>query len=90
MAKKSSKKQVNFKLEAPEAKEVFLAGTFNDWDTAARPMKKGAKGIWRTRMSLEPGVYEYRFVVDGEWMDDPACKECRENEHGTCNCVVRV
>ena len=90
VARKSSKKRVSFKLEAPEAKEVFLAGTFNDWDEGVRPLKKDAKGIWRTRISLEPGVYEYRFFVDGEWVDDPECEECRENEYGTCNCVVRV
>ena len=90
MAAKSGKKRVSFKLVAPEASEVFLAGTFNDWDSAARPMKIDARGIWRTRVSLEPGVYEYRFFVDGEWMDDPECEECRENDYGTWNCMVRV
>ena len=90
MVGKSNKKQVSFKLEAPEAEEVFLAGTFNDWDPAAKPMKKGARGIWRTRISLEPGVHQYRFFVDGEWMDDPACEERCENDYGSCNCVVEV
>lgn len=61
-----------------EFAEFFLAGTFNDWDSSARPMKKDARGIWRTRLSLEPGVY------------DSQCEECRENDYGTCNCVVRV
>lgn len=90
MAKKSSKKRVGFKLNAPEAQEVFLAGSFNEWDEGARPLKKDAKGVWRTRISLEPGEYEYRFIVDGEWVDDPECEDRCENEYGICNCVVRI
>lgn len=87
---KSSKKQVHFKLEAPAAKEVYLAGSFNDWDLAARPLKKDAKGVWRTRINLEPGVYEYLYYADGEWMDDPQCEERCLNEFGTYNNLVRV
>jgi len=90
MAKKSSKKRVAFKLKAADAREVFLVGSFDDWDEGARPLKKDAKGVWRTRVSLEPGVHEYRFIVDGEWVDDPECEEHCENAYGSCNCVVRV
>ena len=53
-------------------------------------MKQDKKGMWRTTVSLEPGLYEYRFVVDEEWRDDPACEERCANAFGTCNCVVRV
>jgi 1,4-alpha-glucan branching enzyme len=90
MAERSSKKRVSFKLAAPTAKVVYLAGTFNDWDPAARPMKQDTKGIWRTRVSLAPGVHQYRYFVDGEWFDDPLCEDCCENAYGSSNCVVRV
>ena len=90
MAQKSSKKRVGFKLKAPQAREVFLTGNFNDWDPETRPLKKDARGVWRTRVTLEPGRYEYRFFVDGEWVDDPECEERCQNEFGTSNCVVCV
>ncbi|MGK0200039.1 MAG: hypothetical protein ACI91J_003329 [Yoonia sp.] len=39
---------------------------------------------------MEPSDYEYRFMVDGEWVDDPACQQTRANGFGTENCVRRV
>lgn len=90
MVKKSLKKRKMFKLAAPGAGSVFLVGSFNDWDPDKRPLKADAKGIWKTTMSLEPGVHEYRFVVDGEWRDDPACTARRHNEFGTTNCLLHV
>ena len=85
-----TKKRGTFSLHAPEASQVCVAGTFNDWDPEARPLKQDKKGTWRTWTSLEPGRYEYRFVVDGEWREDPACAETCDNSFGTCNSVLRL
>ena len=52
-------------------------------------MKKNAKG-WKTVKYLDPGIYEYRFIVDGVWADDPACKSRRSNQYGSENCVLEV
>ncbi|MFH1569800.1 MAG: glycogen-binding domain-containing protein [Gemmatimonadota bacterium] len=84
------KKSVAFTLRAPGAKSVFLAGSFNHWDATGCPMKQSGKGLWTSQVPLEPGTYEYRFVVDGEWQDDPACPEHRTNAFGVNNCVVCV
>ncbi len=86
----SAKKRANFRLAAPEARQVYLAGTFNDWDPTSRPLKKDAAGVWKTWLMLSPGEHEYRFFADGEWVDDPECSEHRDNEFGTANCVRRV
>ncbi|MEW6721101.1 MAG: isoamylase early set domain-containing protein [Thermodesulfobacteriota bacterium] len=80
-------KKVKFEYSAPEAKEVFLAGNFNRWDTRANPMKKDRKGIWKATLSLEPGRYEYRLIADGGWENDPSCADCVANEFGGENCV---
>jgi 1,4-alpha-glucan branching enzyme len=90
MADKNTKKRVTFKFNSSEAREVFLAGSFNAWDPSARPLKKDAKGFWKTVMMLPKGVYEYRFVVDGQWMDDPDSPEKRLNEFGFYNSVLIV
>jgi hypothetical protein len=50
-------------------------------------MKKDKKGIWKTTASLKPGRYEYRFLVDGDWKNDPCCPGRVPNEFGSQNCV---
>jgi hypothetical protein len=47
-------------------------------------------GEWIAEVDLKPGAYEYRFVVDGQWIEDPAAREQRTNPYGGCNSVVRV
>jgi 1,4-alpha-glucan branching enzyme len=50
-------------------------------------MKKDKKGVWKAAVSLKPGKYEYRFLVDGNWENDPSCTGCVSNEFGSKNCV---
>jgi len=83
-------KKVSFEFLAPEAQEVYLAGGFNNWDINANPMKKDKKGLWKATLSLKPGRYEYRFLVDGNWENDPSCCDCVPNEFGSENCVRTV
>ena len=85
-----TKKKASFRLNAPEATMVCLAGSFNEWDPSVRPLRRDAKGAWMTTVTLAPGIYEYRFIVDGEWCDDPDASERRANEHGTQNCIIRI
>lgn len=79
-------KRVSFRLNDPQAREVFLCGTFNTWDPSVCPMKRGRKGLWSASLTLEPGTYEYRFLVDGEWQNDPH-SETVPNPYGACNNV---
>jgi len=83
-------KKVQFSFAAPEAQQVFLAGDFNGWDTGATLMKKDKKGEWKKALSLAAGRYEYRFIIDGKWQNDPSCSCCVQNEFGSMNCVVEV
>ena len=76
-----------FAFQAPVARQVSLAGDFNNWDTNAAPMNKGSDGIWRLGVPLGPGRYEYRFYADGVWQDDPSAQQRAANAVGTENCV---
>ncbi len=87
MAGKIKTKKIQFEFLAPEALKVYLSGSFNNWDTKSNPMKKDKKGVWKTTLSLGPGSYEYRFLVDGNWQNDPSCSNCIPNEFGSENCV---
>ena len=62
--------QVTFRYNG-SGTNVYLAGSFNSWSTSANKMTKSG-GVFSTTVTLEPGVYEYKFVVDGEWITDPA------------------
>lgn len=80
---------VFFLKDHPNAKEVILAGSFNGWNEHALAMFKTDEG-WELRAELPPGRYEYKFIVDGEWMHDPENKEKVRNEHNTFNSVLNV
>ncbi|MGH7530846.1 MAG: isoamylase early set domain-containing protein [Gemmatimonadales bacterium] len=65
---------VRFVLVAPEARQVTVAGTFNQWDPQAAPLvRTGPAGTWTATLRLPAGEHEYAFVVDGvRWVPDPA------------------
>ncbi len=94
MAGKTAKpiklKKVEFVLDAPEAKAIFLAGTFNDWSVEKHPMKKSHEQRWEKTLTLAPGSYEYKFFVDGRWTEDPQNERRCTNIFGTLNSIVKV
>jgi hypothetical protein len=72
-----------------DARQVILSGEFNGWDEH-KPQMRPVKGGWEIRVSLEPGRYEYKYIVDGNWITDPGNLEKVENVHGTYNSVLKV
>jgi 1,4-alpha-glucan branching enzyme len=87
---KTPKKRANFQFVAPGARQVCIAGTFNDWDPVARPLRRGKDDVFRTWMNLPTGTYEYRFVVDNEWHEDPAADAHKPTPYGGHNSVLVV
>lgn len=77
-----------FRLEAPLAQSVKLAGDFTGWEPLE--LSPGHEGFWQIIIPLSPGRYAYRFLVDGEWHDDPDCMEAEANPFGTINAVIDV
>ena len=65
---------VRFVLFAPQAQQVAVAGTFNQWDPAVAPLvRTGAAGVWAVTLTLPAGQHQYAFIVDGaRWVLDPA------------------
>ncbi|MCW5557209.1 MAG: response regulator [Verrucomicrobiae bacterium] len=78
------------RLTHPTAQQVCVAGSFNDWQPDATPMTRRDDGQWVKELTLPPGRYEYRLIVDGEWADDPAAAELIPNAFGTANAVLVV
>ena len=90
MPRVAGTKPTEFKLYAPNARKVILSGSFNKWDTEKLVAKKDTKGNWLAKVNLKPSKYEYKFIVDGSWVNDPRCTTCVANSLGSHNCVVVV
>jgi RNA polymerase-binding transcription factor DksA len=88
--KPSRPRRCQFTLEAPTADRVAVTGSFNGWSLDGEPLARGRRGVWKATLLLPPGRHEYRFLVNGQWQDDPACTERVANSFGTENCVVHV
>ncbi len=86
----SSKKQQKFSFAAPTAMSVQLVGNFTDWQARPISMQKGDDGIWHATLELEPGMHHYRFLVDGQWQDDPECMLRVPNPYGGQDAVRKV
>jgi 1,4-alpha-glucan branching enzyme len=74
----------------PGAEAVCIAGSFNDWHPQVTEMINVGGDRWAKALTLPPGRYEYRFVVDGQWKDDPAASDKVGNPFGTRNAVLNV
>ncbi|MFH1278849.1 MAG: AAA family ATPase [Candidatus Eisenbacteria bacterium] len=83
--------EVVFRLEAPGAKRVQVAGRFNDWNPARGEMSQDPiSGAWSIRIRIPRGTYQYRYVVDGEWVEDPANERHEFSETGFRNSLVHI
>jgi len=75
----------------PKAGTVQVAGNFNNWQPKLAPMKKiDENGTWQVKLSLAPGTYCYRLVVDGQWQQDPFNEKTEPNPYGELNSVLQV
>jgi hypothetical protein len=72
-----------------DASIVVLAGSFNNWNQSQ--LLFGREGDeWVCRIDLEPGVYTYKFSVDGDWLLDPSNRDTAEDEAGNVNNIIEV
>jgi hypothetical protein len=83
---------VRFEFDAPGARSVALAGSFNGWSDSAVAFSRSAEtGRWTVTVALPPGEHQYLFVVDGErWVPDPAAHAQVRDEFGQSNSVLVV
>ena len=90
MYEKGRKKEtVRFALAAGDhVKKVTLYGDFTNWQLAR--MRRQKNGAFVAVVPLTPGVYEYKFEVDGQWVMDPDNSDRALNPYGTLNSVAVV
>ena len=86
----SNGKKQTFTITAPGATNVLLAGDFTHWEEWPIPMLQETIGVWKTTVELAPGTYRYRFIVDGQWRDDPNCAQRAANPFGTQDAIRQI
>ncbi|MGC9772817.1 Glycogen recognition site of AMP-activated protein kinase [Fervidobacterium changbaicum] len=73
-----------------DAKQPYIAGSFNNWKADDTPLYFIEDGWWEAVLELKPGVYEYKFVVDGNWIPDPNAFAYTDDGFGGLNSVLEV
>lgn len=81
---------ISLEFVKPDAKQVYVAGTFNEWQPEKAPLVAVGDGRWVGDLAIDPGRHEYLFVADGQWLLDPNAKESAENPYGGLNSVLKV
>ncbi len=75
----------------PGARTVEAAGDFNGWNPTQTPLEQISNGAWTVTIPLQPGRYEYMYVVDGQqWIADPFAAEQNDDGFGSQNAVLEV
>lgn len=70
-------------------KNIIISGTFNDWNETQDSLQKTENG-WSIHLQLKPGVYMYKFIVDGEWTEDPTNPDKVLSEFDNYNSILLV
>lgn len=87
----SARVYLQFRLQAPDARSVAVAGDFTNWEPRYYLSDVDGDGVWTGRIPLAPGVHEYMYVVDGSrWMTDPGAERYADDGFGNRNAVVTI
>jgi 1,4-alpha-glucan branching enzyme len=82
--------KTNFRLKGyAEARVVALTSSFNNWNRSHTLLTKEGDD-WVCQVNLKPGVYFYKFVVDGRWITDPANPNTEYDTNGNLNSIKDV
>lgn len=81
---------VVFVIRAAGANRVQIAGDFNDWNPDRTPLMNVDHDTYQIKVPLTPGRYQYRYVVDGHWRNDPDNHNVEMNPYGELNNVIDV
>src|SRR4051794_18268587 len=73
--RKTAPNGISLEFVKPDAKQVCVAGSFNEWKPETTPLIKMGNGRWVGNLAVKPGRHEYLFVVDGQWLPDPNARE---------------
>ncbi|MBR7156711.1 MAG: glycogen-binding domain-containing protein [Lentisphaeria bacterium] len=86
----SGRRMVTLEVQDTPGRDVRVPGSFNEWQPVKKLTDKNHSGIYRCRLMLAPGEYQYKFCIDGEWRADAANPNFVPNDFGSLNSVLIV
>ena len=85
----SMARDILFNVSAPNAKDIYVVGDFNNWNTADDyRLSRLEDGRWEKKLGLSPGRHKYKFIIDGEWVQDSQNNDHEQNSFGTFDSVI--
>ncbi len=90
LAKDRAKRTVEFRCEAPQAQKVYITGDFNNWRKEEKFSLVPSDGIWRKKVSLPRGAYNYKFIIDDTWTHDKANPQLQDDSYGGLNSIITI
>jgi 1,4-alpha-glucan branching enzyme len=81
-------RRVQFEYRNDEASSVFIVGDFNAWNRKKHEMVRSNGGTYLKTLMLPHGSYQYKFLVDGKWKNDPLNKATSVNCFRQLNNVI--
>ncbi|MFC1527555.1 alpha-amylase family glycosyl hydrolase [Candidatus Neomarinimicrobiota bacterium] len=74
-----------------EVSSIVVMGQFNDWSRTALPLfDEDNDGVYKRKVFLKPQKHEYKFVVDGVELIDPANSVLISNNIGGWNSILEL
>ncbi len=82
----------SMRADASQVKSIAVVGDFNDWDPTRNLLTdENNDGIWTVTLKLEPGRYEYMFILDGQkWVPDPSAYRYVSDGFGNKNAILEI
>jgi hypothetical protein len=87
---KPAKRSVVLVVRDPGPGDVRVTGDFTGWSPTGVLLRREPSGDCRTTLLLDPGVYQYRLLVNGVWTDHAQAARRAANPYGGENCVLEV
>jgi len=82
---------IRFTLQASQAKQVTLVGSFNSWSKSATPMTMHSGDVWLVVVPLKEGEHTFMYLIDGaQWITPPQAEDFVTDGFGQTNGVVVV
>ncbi|MEC8650407.1 MAG: alpha-amylase family glycosyl hydrolase [Verrucomicrobiota bacterium] len=86
----TKQEKYSFSLSGYEhAKSVNVVGDFNGWNSSIDKMLRANDG-WSLSKAIKSNTFEYKYVIDGHWITDPANDKRLPDGHGGYNSLAEV
>ncbi len=81
---------VTFRIPASLGQDIYIVGDFNNWVADENSRLTRENGSWKKDLSIKPGSYRYRFIIDGKWQEDPTNPNLEKNPFGEFDSLLKI